>query len=66
MCSLTHKEQASNAKARIDEADRQIGANSQVEVYDPSPDEARALVLGGMVKPIGYLGRTCLSAAGLP
>jgi hypothetical protein len=29
------------------------GANYQVEVYDPSPDQARALVLGGTVKPIG-------------
>jgi hypothetical protein len=28
------------------------GANYQVEVYDPSPAQARALVLGGAVKPI--------------
>jgi hypothetical protein len=27
-------------------------ANYQVEVYDPSPEQARALVLGGAVRPI--------------
>jgi hypothetical protein len=29
------------------------GANYQVEVYDPSPAQARTLVLNGTVKPIG-------------
>ena len=28
------------------------GANYQVEVYDPSPEEARTLVLSGTIKPI--------------
>jgi hypothetical protein len=29
------------------------GANYQVEVYDPSPEQARTLVLSGAIKPVG-------------